>query len=201
MQRGPSAVSLRGQSLQRPIHRLPEGGGQILMTHEDCGALRCEVQRLPGGIADAPPVEAGVGDQRQRCPRTCGGNSGRASWPSSLLVDKIRAPLQSPCRQPEPRLILAHLKSACSRVLMPSVTVRNLPSEIHRALAARARRHGRSLEAELRVILEDAARSPDRLRLGSFLARLGQDLALSEEEWAAFAQSRDGSFARSTAIE
>lgn len=98
-------------------------------------------------------------------------------------------------------LVLAHRKSACDTVSMPSVTIRNLPDEVHRALVARAQRHGRSLEAELRAILEDVARSPARLRLGSFLARLGQDLALSEEEWSAFAQSREGSLARSSAIE
>ena len=41
---------------------------------------------------------------------------------------------------------------------MASVTVRNLPDEVHRALRVRAAQHGRSTEAEIRDILEIAAR-------------------------------------------
>ena len=33
---------------------------------------------------------------------------------------------------------------------MPSITVRNVPDDVHRALRVRAARHGRSPEAELR---------------------------------------------------
>lgn len=36
------------------------------------------------------------------------------------------------------------------------ITVRNLPDEVHRALRIRAARHGRSTEAEVRDILEQA---------------------------------------------
>ncbi len=42
---------------------------------------------------------------------------------------------------------------------MAMLTVRNLPEEIHRALRVRAARHGQSMEAEVRTILE-AAISP-----------------------------------------
>ncbi|MFN9210715.1 MAG: FitA-like ribbon-helix-helix domain-containing protein [Betaproteobacteria bacterium] len=54
------------------------------------------------------------------------------------------------------------------------VTVRNLPEETHRALKQRASLHGRSMEAEIREILETAVRSPTRLKVGSELAALGR---------------------------
>lgn len=57
---------------------------------------------------------------------------------------------------------------------MPAVTIRNLPEETHRALKARAARHGHSTEAEIRSILESAVRPAQRVRLGSTLAALGK---------------------------
>jgi len=57
---------------------------------------------------------------------------------------------------------------------MPVVTVRNLPEETHRALRMRAAKHGRSTEAEIRAILEDAVRPATRVRIGSELAALGR---------------------------
>lgn len=42
---------------------------------------------------------------------------------------------------------------------MPSVVIRNLPDETKQKLVLRARRFGRSLEEELRQILDAAARS------------------------------------------
>jgi plasmid stability protein-like protein len=59
---------------------------------------------------------------------------------------------------------------------MASLIVRNLPEATHRALKARAKRAGRSTEAEVRLILEAAIR-PDTLQpLGSLLAAIGQDI-------------------------
>lgn len=58
---------------------------------------------------------------------------------------------------------------------MPSVTVRQLSDETHRALKIRAARHGRSTEAEIRHILEAAVKPPERVKLGSLLARIGQE--------------------------
>ena len=55
---------------------------------------------------------------------------------------------------------------------MATVTVRNLPDEVHRALRVRAATHGRSTEAEIRDILESTVRPPERLRLGTALAEL-----------------------------
>jgi len=57
---------------------------------------------------------------------------------------------------------------------MPVVTVRNLPEEIHRALKVRAAQHGRSTEAEIREILEEAVRPKARVKIGSELAAFGQ---------------------------
>jgi len=59
---------------------------------------------------------------------------------------------------------------------MPVVTVRNLPEETHRALKLRAARHGRSTEAEIREILEQAVRPKTRLKIGTELAAFGQQL-------------------------
>lgn len=36
---------------------------------------------------------------------------------------------------------------------MPSVTIRNIPDEVHRRLRIRAAKNGRSMEAELRAVL------------------------------------------------
>jgi len=57
---------------------------------------------------------------------------------------------------------------------MPAVTIRNLSEATHRALKARAARHGRSTEAEIREIIESAVRPAGRIKLGSELADLGK---------------------------
>lgn len=57
---------------------------------------------------------------------------------------------------------------------MSSVTVRNLPEETHRALKLRAAQHGRSTEAEIRNILENAVRP--EVGIGSALAAIGRSL-------------------------
>ena len=57
---------------------------------------------------------------------------------------------------------------------MSSITIRNIPEETHRALRVRAAMAGRSTEAEVRAILESAARPDDRIELGSLLAEIGQ---------------------------
>jgi len=59
---------------------------------------------------------------------------------------------------------------------MPSLTVRNLPEETHRALRVRAALHGRSAEAEVRAILEETVRPAKRLKIGSELHRIAQEI-------------------------
>ena len=57
---------------------------------------------------------------------------------------------------------------------MAMLTVRNLPDEVHRALRVRAARHGHSMKAEVREILESAASPEGRVWLGSLLADMGR---------------------------
>jgi plasmid stability protein len=59
--------------------------------------------------------------------------------------------------------------------IMPVITVRNLPDEVHRALRVRAALHGRSTEAEVRDILEQAVLSEGRVKLGTLLAEIGRE--------------------------
>lgn len=59
---------------------------------------------------------------------------------------------------------------------MPTLTVRNLSEEIHRALRMRAARHGRSTEAEVRIILEETVRPPQRLKIGSEMNRIAREI-------------------------
>ncbi len=84
---------------------------------------------------------------------------------------------------------------------MAMLTVRNLPDEVHRALRVRAASHGRSTEAEVREILEAAVKPEGRLKLGSLLAEIGRQIALSDEEFALFEQVRDKEPARTVSFE
>ena len=71
-----------------------------------------------------------------------------------------------------------------------AITIRNIPLETHRALRVRAAQHGRSTEAEIRLILESAAKGEGRVKLGSLLAEIGRecggvDLAIERDRTAA----------------
>jgi len=57
---------------------------------------------------------------------------------------------------------------------MPSLNVRNLSEKTHKALRLRAAAHGRSVEAEIRAILDETV-SPPKPGLGSLLAAIGRD--------------------------
>ena len=74
---------------------------------------------------------------------------------------------------------------------MATVTIRNLPDEVHRALRMRAAMHGRSTEAEIRDILQSTVRPPERLRLGTALSELSRRAGLTNEDFAVFEQVRD----------
>ena len=75
---------------------------------------------------------------------------------------------------------------------MASVTVRNLPDEVHRALRIRAATHGRSTEAEIRAILENIVMPPERVKLGSLLVSIAREAGgLTDEEHAVFESVRD----------
>jgi len=64
---------------------------------------------------------------------------------------------------------------------MASLNVRNLSEETHRALRVRAARHGRSTEAEVRVILEETVRPPRRLKIGSEMRRIAAEIGGMDE--------------------
>ena len=74
---------------------------------------------------------------------------------------------------------------------MTAVTIRNLPEETHRALRVRAAINGRSTEAEIRAILEDAVRPEGRVRLGTLLSAIARRAGVTDEDVEALEQSRD----------
>ncbi len=72
---------------------------------------------------------------------------------------------------------------------MPAVTIRNLSEETHRALKLRAARNNRSTEAEMRAILDAAARPEARLRLGEALAEIGRKHGITNADVEALEQA------------
>ncbi len=58
---------------------------------------------------------------------------------------------------------------------MGSLNVRNLSAATHQALRIQAARHGRSMEAEVRAILNNALNPQKKPGLGSMLAAIGRD--------------------------
>lgn len=85
---------------------------------------------------------------------------------------------------------------------MANVNVRNLPDEVHRAIRIQAAHHGRSTEAEIRDILERAAKPEGRVKLGSLLASMAREAGgLSDEEHALFERARNTSAARAVNFE
>lgn len=94
-----------------------------------------------------------------------------------------------------------HASNAEGPLTMAMLTVRNLPDEVHRALRVRAARHGHSMEAEVREILESAVAPGGRLKLGALLADIGRLARLSEAEFAVFEQVRDKAPARAVDFE
>jgi len=57
---------------------------------------------------------------------------------------------------------------------MAAITVRNISDETHKALKLRAAKNGRSTEAEIRVILDNAVRAKDEIGLGSLLSAFAE---------------------------
>lgn len=84
---------------------------------------------------------------------------------------------------------------------MASITVRNVPDEVHRAIRVRAAQHGRSAEAEIREILESAVKPQGRVKLGSLLAEIGRKAKLTDDEFAVFESVRDKTPARVVSFE
>ena len=74
---------------------------------------------------------------------------------------------------------------------MATLTVRNVPDAVHRALQVRAAHHGRSADAEVRAILEEALVPEDRVKLGSLLVNIGRRARLTDDEVAGIENVRD----------
>lgn len=86
--------------------------------------------------------------------------------------------------------------------IMSSVTVRNIPDEVHRALRVRAAQHGRSTEAEIHHILEDVVRPSQRVKLGSALVAIAREAGgLTQAEAQSLEQLRDRSPAQPLGFE
>ena len=85
---------------------------------------------------------------------------------------------------------------------MANVNVRHLPDEVHRAIRIQAAHNGRSTEAEIRDILERAAKPEGRVKLGSVLASMAREAGgLTDEEHALFENVRIKSAARAVSFE
>ena len=84
---------------------------------------------------------------------------------------------------------------------MTMLPIRNLPVAVLQSLRARAARHGRSKEAEVREILAAAVSPASQVKLGSLLAEIGRQAQMTNDEFAAFEQVRRMASARLTTFE
>ena len=73
---------------------------------------------------------------------------------------------------------------------MPTITIRNLSETVYRALKERAAHNGRSMEIEVREILEAIVRPSQRIQLGSVLAEIGREVGLTDEDCRVFEEAR-----------
>jgi antitoxin FitA len=75
---------------------------------------------------------------------------------------------------------------------MPSsLTIRNVPDDVHRALKQQATRNGRSLGAEVRAILSRAVKPETHVPLGDALPALSQQIGLTNEDFDALEWAND----------
>lgn len=79
---------------------------------------------------------------------------------------------------------------------MATLTVRNLPAEVHRALRIRAAEQGRSTEAEIREILTAAVKPNDRVKVGDTLADIGRQVGFSNDDFKIFDRISDKTLAQ-----
>ena len=75
--------------------------------------------------------------------------------------------------------------------VMAVMTIRDLDDEVRDKLRIRAAHNKRSMEAEVRAILESAVRPQGCVKLGSLLVEMGRQAKLSDEEFVVFEQVRD----------
>ena len=80
---------------------------------------------------------------------------------------------------------------------MPAITIRKLSPEIHTALKLRASRNGRSTEAEIRDILQEAVQAGGQPDLAADLSALGRRFEITDE----FENLRDNASSRIVSFE
>lgn len=68
-----------------------------------------------------------------------------------------------------------------------TVTIRNVPLEVHRAIRIRAAQNGHSLQAEMWDILNKSVKPDARVKLGDVLQAIGEKAQLTDEEMEVFA--------------
>lgn len=61
---------------------------------------------------------------------------------------------------------------------MPTLTIRNISAETHRALRLRAVRNGRSTEAEVRSILSECASLEPQFGVGTLIANMVREAGI-----------------------
>ena len=66
---------------------------------------------------------------------------------------------------------------------MPSVLVRDLSIETHRALKQRAAKHGKSTQAEIRIILDEAVREESEVGFGTRLQEIARRHGVSFDDY------------------
>ena len=64
---------------------------------------------------------------------------------------------------------------------MPAVIIRNLAPETHRALKQRAAQQDRSAEAEIRAVLDAAAKTEVRPQIGTMISERSRALGLTND--------------------
>jgi len=84
---------------------------------------------------------------------------------------------------------------------MYSIAINGLPDEVHQALKLRAKRHGRSMEAELMEILIRAVSPKSSVKLGDLLADISQKVQLTDDEAALLEGTLSDSEARFVSFE
>lgn len=65
---------------------------------------------------------------------------------------------------------------------MATVTIRDIPDEIHHAIRIQAAQNGRSTVAEIRMILETAVKPKHSLRMGDALAEIRRRVGINDKD-------------------
>jgi plasmid stability protein len=80
------------------------------------------------------------------------------------------------------------LREDTGGTVMTVISIGNLPDDIYCALKERAELNGRSMEAEVLAILEDAIRPEPRMGMGDALASLGRKIGIKNDDPAVLKQ-------------